>query len=448
MTKHIHISRRNFLATCTSAAAATGLPLWFIQADRAFGQGAPTPTSANNRPRLALIGCGGMGMNDGRNAGRFGDMVAVCDVDRGRAENAGREFTKDGKSPKVFTDFRKVMELDDVDVVIQGTPDHWHTLINMAAARAKKDVYAEKPLTLTIDEGKQMVKAVRENRIVLQTGTQQRSGQRFRLACELIRNGRIGTLKQVTVFVPSGLRDGPFKASPVPENLNWDFWLGQAPVADYTPKRCHGDFRWWYDYSGGPITDWGAHHNDIARWAIGLDGPISVEARAVTEPIPGGYTTPSNFEATLMWSNGVKQVVKTTPDDSPYGAILKQDGQRNGIKFEGADGWLWVNRDEISASDPELIRTPLPENSIQLERSRNHMGNFFDCVRSRTDPISKVEEGHRSANIGHLIVIALRQGDSLVWDPAKEIFTGSNAEKANSQLAREMRKPYDYSFIS
>jgi predicted dehydrogenase len=339
------------------------------------------------------------------------------------------------------------MERDDIHIIVQATPDHWHTLVNLAAAKAKKDVYGEKPLTLTIDEGKHIVKAVRDNRIVFQTGTQQRSSQKFHLACELVRNGRIGKLKQVNVFVPAGYHAGPFKTAPVPEGLNWDFWLGQAPKVDYVPERCHGNFRWWWDYSGGPVTDWGAHHNDIARWGIGLDGPVEVEAKVITGPIPGGYITPSEFEATLTWANGVKQIVRTTPDDTPYGGVIKKDGQRNGVKFEGTDGWIWVNREDISASKEDLLYAPLPDNAVRLEVSGDHMGNFFSSVRSRKDPISSVEQGHRSAVIGHLIVIALRQGRKFQWDPEKEIFVGDGAKEGNAQLAREMRKPYDYSFV-
>ncbi len=405
------------------------------------------PTSPNDRPGIALIGCGGMGNGDAQNAARFGDLLAVCDVDQNHVEAAARRFTRDGKVPAKFNDFRKVMERDDVHIIVQAVPDHWHTLINIAAAKAKKDIYGEKPLTLTIDEGKHAVKAVRDNHVIFQTGTQQRSSQKFHLACELVRNERIGKLKQVTVFVPGGLRAGPFKTVPVPAGLNWDFWLGQAPKVDYLKERCHGTFRWWWEYSGGPVTDWGAHHNDIARWAIGLDGPVEIEARVVTGPIPGGYGTPSEFEATLTWANGVKQVVKTTLDDSPFGVVLKRNGQRNGLKFEGTNGWIWVNRDDISASDDNILYTPLPDNAVRLEVSGDHMGNFFNSVRSRKDPISPVESSHRSAVVGHLIVIALRTGLKLQWDPAKEVFIGANARKANAHVARKMRKPYNYSFV-
>ena len=447
MSKPFHITRRSFLANCTAVAAATGLPLWFVRQELAAAETETKPTSANDRPGIALIGCGGMGRGDAQNASRFGDVVAVCDVHQHQAEAAAKILTKEGKTPAILNDFRKVMERDDVHIIVQATPDHWHTLINLAAAKAKKDVYGEKPLTLTIDEGKRVVKAVRSQGIVLQTGSQQRSDKKFRLACELVRNGRLGKLKEVQVFLPAGIRGGPFHTVPVPDGLNWDFWQGQTPSVDYLKERCLGTFRWWFEYSGGPVTDWGAHHNDIARWAIGQDGPLEVEARVVTGPVAGGYNTPTEFEATLTYAGGVKQVVKTTLDDSPYGAVIKPDGQRNGIKFIGTDGWLWVNRDDLAASNDDLIYAPLPDNATRHEVSGDHMGNFFDCVRSRKDPICHVEVGHRSACVGHLIVIALRLGKKFQWDPVKELFTGEGAAEANQHVAREMRKGYDYSLV-
>ena len=446
MNKPFQISRRSFLQRSALAAAATGLPMWFVERDLAAAEGVKTITSPNARPGVALIGCGGMGQGDAQNASRFGDIVAVCDVDQKYADQAAQKFTKDGKTPAKYGDFRKLLERDDIHAIVQATPDHWHTLINIAAAGARKDVYGEKPLTLTIDEGKHVVKAVRKNKIVFQTGTQQRSSKRFRLACELVRNGRLGTLKEVNVFVPAGIRGNHFQKVPVPAGFDYDYWLGQAPVEEYVTERCHTTFRWWFDYSGGPVTDWGAHHNDIARWAIGLDGPVGVEAQVVTPPLPDGYTTPSEFAATLTWANGVRQNVKTTTDDSPFGAIINENGQRNGVKFIGTDGWIWVNRDEISASDKQLLTAPLPDNAIKLEVSNDHMGNFFECVRSRRDPIASVENGHRSAVIGHLIIIALRTGRKLEWNPAKEVFTGEGAKEANVHLARQMRAPYNYHF--
>jgi predicted dehydrogenase len=451
MSNHFHITRRSFLSKCAATAAATGLPLWMVKNDLARAQEATnsaTPRSANDMPGIGLIGCGGQGTGDANAARRHGNIVAVCDVDQGHVDRAVSGFTRNGKAPAKFTDFRKLLERQDVNIIVMATPDHWHSLINIAAAKAKKDIYGEKPLTLTIDEGKHVIAAVRDNKVVFQTGTQQRSSQRFHKACELVRNGRIGKLKQVDVFVPAGLRGGPFITQPVPDGFNYDFWLGQAPQADYVSERCFENFRWWWDYAGGPVTDWGAHHNDIARWGIGQDGPIAIEAKVITAPIPGGYTTPSEYEATLTWDNGITQVVKTTRDDSPYGEVLKRDGQRNGVKFEGSDGWIWVNRADLAASNDDILNTPLPDNAIHLEVSGDHMGNFFDCVRSRKDPISKVEDGHRSAVIGHLIIASLRSGQKLQWDPVNEKFVGDNAAEGMKYFGREMRKPYDYTFAS
>jgi predicted dehydrogenase len=441
------ISRRSFLKTSTAMAAATGLPLWFIERELALAAPAPKPLGPNDRPGIALVGCGGMGRGDASNARRFGDIVAVCDVDESHTEGAAKQFTQEGKSPAKLADFRKVMEREDVHVVIQATPDHWHTLVNLAAVQARKDVYSEKPLTLTIDEGKRLVKAVRQNKVVLQTGSQQRSDRKFRLACELVRNGRLGALRQVTVFLPAGLRGGPFASSSPPPGLNWDYWLGQAPTVDYVKERCHTTFRYWFDYSGGTLTDWGAHHNDIARWAVGLEGPVEVEGKALAEPIAGGYTAFSEYEVVFTYANGVKHVVRTTKDDNIFGGVVNEKGQRNGVKFEGANGWLWVTRGNLEASDETLITVPLPSGTTRLEVSADHMGNFFECVRSRKDPICAVEIGHRSVSLCHLGVIALRLNRKLRWAPEKELFVGDGAGEANACLGREMRKPYDYSWV-
>ncbi|HSP43505.1 MAG TPA: Gfo/Idh/MocA family oxidoreductase [Luteolibacter sp.] len=443
------ISRRRFLRRVTAATAATGLPMWFVQRELALAaEPAKTVASPNSRPRLALIGSGGMGTGDARNASRLGDIVAVCDVDKNHTERAAGRLAKDDKKPDQFHDFRKVLERDDIDAIINGTPDHWHSLINIGAARAKKDIYSEKPLTLTIDEGKQVVKAVRDNKVILQTGTQQRSSVRFRLACELVRNKRIGDLKEVTVWLPAGVRGGPFETKPVPANLNWDYWLGQAPFNEYVPERCHTTFRNWYDYSGGTMTDWGAHHMDIGYWAIGLVAPVRVSSKPLALPVPGGYDAISEYEVRFEYANGVIFNVKTTTDDSPFGAVINPEGQRNGIRFEGSDGWIWVNRSEIKANDNDLLRAPLPDDAERLYVSNDHMGNFFESMASRKDPICPVEVGHRSASVCHLGTTSLRTGKSLTWDPEKEVFTGEHAEEANRHLAREMRKPYDYSFVA
>lgn len=443
------ISRRSFLKRCSTVAALSGLPLWFVERQLAAAEApGPKPPSPNSRPGIALIGCGGQGKGDATNAANHGEIVAVCDVDESHAAEAAAKFTVDGKVPKIYRDFRKVLERDDVHVIVNATPDHWHTLVNLGATRARKDVYGEKPLTLTIDEGRRLVGAVQRSGIVLQTGTQQRSSARFRLACELVRNGRIGKLQEAKVWLPAGLCEGPFAASPVPKELNWDFWLGQAPQTDYVKERCHRTFRFWYEYSGGTMTDWGAHHNDIAYWAIGLLAPREVESTVLVQPVPGGYTTFSEYEVRYTYANGTKLSIFTTKDDNIFGGKVKLDGQRNGIRFEGTDGWIWVNRDGIKASDPELLKTPLPEGSVQLYRSADHMGNFFDCVTSRKAPICDVETGHRSATMCHLGAISMRTGKKLTWDADAEKFTGEHAAEANPYMRREMRAPYDYSFVS
>lgn len=446
--KRIQLSRRSFLKNCVATGVATALPAWFLEREDAQAAAARKRPGPNDRPAVALVGCGGMGTGDATNALRFADIVAVCDVDESHLAAAVQKFTREGKVPLKFSDFRKVMEREDIDALIQATPDHWHTLVNLAAAQAGKDVYGEKPLTLTIAEGQRLVKAVREHKTVLQTGSQQRSDRRFRLACELVRNGRIGKLQEIVVYLPAGLRGGPFAASPVPQGLDWDFYLGQAPKVDYVKERCHTTFRYWLDYSGGTMTDWGAHHNDIARWAIGLDAPVEIESRALTEPIPGGYTAFSDYEVTFTYSNGVRQVVRSTPDDNIYGGVVKRDGQRNGIRFVGSEGWIWVNRSDLEANKEDIISTPLPASASRLEVSNDHMGNFFDCLRSRRDPVASVEVGHRSASVCHLGTISLRLRRKLQWDAAQEVFTGEGAREANEFIARPMRKPYDYGFVA
>jgi predicted dehydrogenase len=445
--KSIQVSRRSFLKRCSVVAAATGLPTWFVERSLA-AEPVKATTSPNERPGVALIGCGGQGTRDAQNAASWGDVMAVCDVDDAHAAASAEKLTMEGKAPKVYADFRRILERDDIHVLVNGTPDHWHTLVNLGAAQTGKDVYAEKPLTLTVDEGRRLVQAVRKRGIVLQTGTQQRSSPRFRLACELVRNGRIGKLQNANVWLPAGLREGPFATSAVPAGLNWDFWLGQAPKVEYVKERCHRTFRFWYDYSGGTMTDWGAHHNDIAYWAIGLLAPRTVESRILAQPIPGGYNTFSEYEVNYTYEDGIRLNIFTTRDDSIYGAKVNPEGQRNGIRFEGTDGWIWVNRDGINASDPELLKTPLPDNAIRLYSSSNHMENFFDCVRSRKPPICDVETGHRSATMCHLGAISMRTGRSLTWDANQEKFVGEYAREANAHVERELRAPYDYRFVS
>jgi predicted dehydrogenase len=439
-----YMKRRQFLRGATLAAvAATGLPEWFLENSLA----AEPPAAKDKDISVALIGCGGMGRGNLKDATRFGRVVAVCDVDENHANAASAEHG----GAKTFNDFRKLLDQKDIQAVIVATPDHWHTLVNLYACKAGKDIYSQKPLTLTIDEGKRLVKAVKNSKVVFQTGSQQRSDAKFRLACELVQNGRIGKLKNIVVNLPEGLRDGPFSESPVPPGLNWDFWQGQAPAVPYVKQRCHATFRYWWEYSGGTMTDWGAHHNDIALWGLGMDhsGPTSIEAKPRVEMIPGGYTAYSKYEVHYTYANGVTQVTQSTDLNGWDGSVRKkaEAGQfPHGVQFVGSNGWIFVTRGRLDASDPDLISTPLDSSAKRLYVSNDHMKNFFDCIRSRKETVCPAEIGHRSVSVCHLGVIALRSGKKLNWDPQKEQFVGDS--EANKWLARGQRKPYSYEMVA
>ena len=445
MKTNQQINRRFFIKTGATLAAGAALPAWFIEESRLFAAEAPPP-SANDKPNIALIGCGGQGRNDTNLATKFANVIAVCDVDAKHGEAASKQFG----GARIYNDFRKLLERSDLHAIINGTPDHWHTLVNIAAVRAGKDVYSEKPLTLTIDEGKHLVAEVKKAKRVFQTGSQQRSDPRFRLACELVRNGRLGKLQNVITSLPAGPRRGPFKTAPVPAGLDWNFWQGQAPERDYVPERCHSSFRYWYEYSGGTMTDWGAHHNDIALWGIGLErsGPTTIEGRQTVEPIPGGFTAASEYRVNYTYANGVKHTCQSVATEDGSGRKLaepKPGEFPNGVRFEGPDGWIFVTRGKIEASDPALLAQPLGSDAVKLYVSNNHMGNFFDCIRSRQQPVCEAEIGHRSVSVCHLGVLAIRLGRKLQWDPAKEMFV--NDREASGMVAREMRKPWGYDAV-
>lgn len=445
------VTRRHFIRTSTLLAAATGLPAWFVERELAEAAPALKRLGPNDRPGIALVGCGGQGSGDCGNAARFGDVVAVCDVDAGHAEADAKRFTKDGKTPEKYHDFRKVMERDDVHVIITGTPDHWHTLVNLAAVKAGKDIYSEKPLTLCIDEGQRLVKAVKDHQTVFQVGSQQRSDAKFRLACELVRNQRLGKLQHIIVALPTGPREGPFGPVPVPAELDWQFYVGQAPAVDYNGHNCHWNFRWWWYFSGGQMTDWGAHHDDIAQWGNGteLSGPSEVQGKSLIDMIPGGYTAASKYRVDFKYANGVTMTVVDENTGTKRNKVGDASHTPNGIQFLGTDGWIFVTRGDIKASKPELLQEPLPAGALRLYKSDDHMGNFFDCVRSRKPTICPAEVGHRSISVAHLGVISVRLGGAkLRWNPAQEHFVGPDAKAANQWLVRPMRKPYDYSFIA
>ncbi len=439
----MHLSRRHFLQSA-GALAACALPTWYLEecaamAPQASGESQPP----SEQVRLALIGCGGQGTGDARNAKRFANTVALCDVDASHLEAAKKDFP----DAAGYSDFRKLLERNDVDAVICGTVDHWHTLVAIGAMKAGKDVYCEKPLTLTIDEGKRLVEVQRETGRVLQTGTQQRSSREFRLAADLVRNGRIGKVERVEVWLPAGLRQGPFATGEVPPGFDYDFWLGQTPAVPYVKERTHFSFRYWWEYSGGTMTDWGAHHNDIVLWALDQDGsgPVSIEGKQLVEMIPGGYTAASEYEVTYTYANGVVHSCKSTTASEWWGGVKDPNGQQHGIKFIGSEGWIWVTRGALQASDPAMIKEELPASASRVYFSQDHTGNFIECIKSRKPTICPASVGHRSASLCHLGVTSIRLGRKLNWDPVKEQFI-DDAE-ANQFLARPMRKPYDYDML-
>ena len=436
----MNTNRRSFLQTAAATAAATSLPNWYLQE---LTQSAAAATVVDDQPAIALIGCGGMGKGDAKNASRFGRIVALCDVDDSQLAEAKKLWP----DAETFKDFRKVMDRTDIQVVICGTVDHWHTLVSLAALRSKKDVYCEKPLTLTIEEGQHLVSAVRDTGGILQTGSQQRSDKNFRLACELVRNGRIGKLQHISVWLPRGRREGPFVKSSPPAGFDWNMWQGPTPEVEYVRERTHVTFRYWWDYSGGTVTDWGAHHNDIALWGLGLErsGPVSVEAKPLVEMIPDGFSACSEYAVNYSYANGVTHSCHSTAANEWNGSVADPKGQQHGVKFEGTDGWIWVTRGSIEASDPEFLTTPLAAGSIRLYESDDHMGNFFDCIRTRQAPICEAEIGHRSASLCHLGVLSLRLGRKLQWNPETERFIGD--DDANRWLGREPRKPWSYDAV-
>ncbi len=457
-----NLSRRGFLQRSLAALAATGVPAWYARESLAADEAkaaAKTP-AANDR---IVMGAIGIGSPQSRGLAIYGDArrhkgveyAAACDVDGRHLRRALEIMKKDGFADAAgFEDFRELLDRKDINAVTIATPDHWHALVAIDAMRKGKDVYCEKPLGLTVEEGKALVKVARATNRVFQVGSQQRSDARFRLACELVRNGRIGKVVRVETRIGENPRGGPFPVVEPPRELNWNFWLGQAPKVDYVERRCHYEFRWWYEYSGGKMTDWGAHHNDIAQWGLGMDGsgPLAVEAEGA-EPSkePNSYNCHPTFQITCTYPGGARLVCAHTqlpgaPDPKVSVGADRSGKERkishnNGILFVGEDGqWIFVARGLITASDKKLLDEPLPSSAAKLYVSNDHMGNFLDCIKTRNKPICDVEVGHRSVTVCHLGVIALRSGKKLKWDPAREEFAGD--PDAARWLRREMRAPW------
>jgi myo-inositol 2-dehydrogenase / D-chiro-inositol 1-dehydrogenase len=430
-------SRRHFLRTLSGAAGLAATSGWPI-APASRGEG---HSSKNARLRIGCIGMRYQGSVIADKARAHGEIVAICDVDRNIREQARAAF---GSTATIYEDYRDLLARGDIDVVTIGTPDHWHAKMLVDACRAGKDVYCEKPLTLTIDEGKTIRRVVSQTGRIVQVGSWQRSDYRFRLAVEMVRQGRLGRLKRVDIVLNKNVTGGPFTITTPPPSLNWHLWQGQTPNVPFIHQRCHYTFRWWYEYSGGQMTDWGAHHIDIAQWAIG-ENPNEVEATARVPHINNGYNVAIDFRATYRYPSGVVMTVADTG--------------RNGITFTGTKGRIFVNRGSISGRPvDDLSHDPLPRESYKLydfdnlERPSgnskldsivNHMGNFFDCVRSRRPPISDVESQHRSASTCHLGNIAIRTGRKLRWDAKAEEFLGDSA--ANAYLRRTQRSGFEVS---
>ena len=449
-------TRRNLLA----AAAGFGVALGWGTVARATAFRAATA-----RPRLAVVGCGARWdkrvMDPAGNYGvgkefpKFADIVTVCDVDAERLGRA-REIVKgwQGSAPAATGDYRKVIDDAAIDAVHISTPDHWHAKIAIEAVRAGKDVYCEKPLTLTIDEGRRLREAVRATGRIVQVGTQQRSDMRFIKAVALVQAGRLGRLTRVQCAVGEGPTSPPLPAIAPPAGLDWDRWLGPAAWAEHrflagaknipgAWARGHYEFRWWYDYSGGKLTDWGAHHVDIATWAAGKTdtGPVTVEPVMVKHPVPlvdgqptaaDRYNTATEFLIRAVYADGLELVIRHDTD--------------NGILFEGTEGRIFVNRGKLSGRPVEdLASRPLDADAIRAawkgREPTDHVAEFFAAVAERREPIADVASHHRALTTCHLAGIAARLGRTVRWDPAAEQIVGDAL--AASFLAREPRKGYE-----
>ena len=431
-------NRREFLKTTGTGAAAAGMTAYF------FTSSSRAQESKNGRLVAGAIGVGGMGRGDAGSIARFADIAAVCDVDRRHAEHAAaHERIGKGKAD-VYEDYRELLARDDIDLVTISTPDHWHTKICIDAMRAGKHIYCQKPLTLTIEEGKQIRKVLDETGVIFQVGTQQRSTDRFAEAVALCREGRLGKIQRITCSIGGAPSGGPFQKHSPPEHLNWERWLGQTPLVEYIRQRCHGEFRWWYEYSGGKMTDWGAHHVDIAHWAADLTdtGPVSVEGRSWEHPVPfshgyptvdDAYNTATEFEVRCVFANGVE-------------IIIRHDG-RNGCFIEGESGRIFVSRGPLEGKPvEELEHNPLPEGAVEKlfagpQRHGDHYRNFIECVKSGTKPVSDVYSHHRAVTTCHLANIAIRLGRKIEWDPEAERIVGDDEAAAFER--REQREGYE-----
>jgi predicted dehydrogenase len=453
MTESSNTSTRRAFLGQTAGASVAGLAFPTIIPGSALGlAGRPAPS---NRIAVAVIGTGNQGFNDIKSFLRDDrvQLVAVCDANRESAgywdgKVGGREparrlvdeyYAKKGsaethRSCDAVADFREVLGRHDVDAVEICTPDHWHALMVVAACKANKDIYCQKPLSLTVADGRVMSYAVNKSKVVFQTGSQQRSDHRFRRAAELVRNGVIGDLRTVKVGLPAGRTDyaktgDHKKPEAVPEGFDFNMWLGPAPDAPYAPARCHVNFRWIYDYSGGQVTDWGGHHPDCAQWGMGteLTGPIEIRNAKGLFPPDELWNTATEYSFEAVYENGVTMIVSNR--------------ERMGVTFVGSKGKIYVDRGKLEAEPKSLLDSKIGPDGIHLYKSDDHFRNFIDCVISREPTAAPVEVAHRSITVCHLGNIAMRLNrEKLRWDPRTEQIIGDN--EAAGMLSRPYRAPW------
>lgn len=389
-------------------------------------------TAPNSRVRLACIGLGGQGTSNLRAflADERVQVVALCDVDSKHLERAAA-LAKVGAGD-CHRDFREVLARADVDAVMNATPDHWHAGVAVAAAKAGKDLYSEKPLGGSIADGRAICRAVAEHRRILQCGTWRRSGLKVRMACERVRNGYIGELKQIEIGVPGAFAirggfTGQEAAEPVPAGFDYERWLGPSPARPYTAARCHFNFRWIDEYAPGYITDWGAHFLDVAQWGAGMDDttPVEVEARDVRRRANSLYDAPEQFHIEYRYANGVRIVMTSTDDKTKWGT-----------RFVGSEGWIYTESEILKASDDAILRAKLKPGDTRLYESKHHHRNFIDAMLSRGPTAAPAEAAQRAATTCQLGAIAASLGKPLKFDPVAERFAD---EAANALLAKPVR---------
>ena len=417
------ILRRKFLGTGAAACGAALAVPCLIPAS-ALGEDGAVPPSG--RIGLGFIGLGGRGRYImGHFLGTGSECIAVCDVWKNRREEVKAQMKGQCTA---YGDLRELLARPDIDAVVIATPEHWHVPASVLAAKAGKDVYCEKSVGPTVAEGRSLSDTMRRYARVFQFGTQQRSDNYFRFACELVRNGRIGRLQTITIAVPGGGR-GTLRPQPVPAELDYDMWLGPAPWMPYVGQAVGDCWVDWPDYAPGFLSTWGVHHVDIAQWGNGteLSGPVTIEGRGVYAK-GDFYRIALRWHAECTYANGVK-LVHTDESENP-----------NGVRFAGTEGWVFVTRGSIDAHPKALLQSRIGPNEIHLYRSDNHARNFLDCIRTRRETISPAEIAHRSTAISLLCDLAMRLERKLQWDPDTE--RCPNDDGVNRLLSRTTRAPW------